>query len=77
MFLFQIKDTLSIVNYRCNLWRLGVIKKTNSDGTMVPSGEIMKKISSIFLVFIFMVFLASGVQAAESVVQLAVPGCFS
>ena len=37
----------------------------------------MKKISSIFLVFIFLVFLAGGVQAAESIVQLAVPGCFS
>lgn len=37
----------------------------------------MKKISSTFLVFISLVFLASGVQAAESVVQLAVPECFS
>ncbi len=37
----------------------------------------MKKIASLFLTFIFLMSLANIAGAAERIVQLTVPGCFS
>jgi len=37
----------------------------------------MKKIASLFLIFIFLMLPAFTAIASEKIVQLTVPGCFS
>jgi hypothetical protein len=37
----------------------------------------MKKIGSLFLGFIFLALLANAAGAAQRIVQMTVPGCFS
>jgi hypothetical protein len=40
-------------------------------------GKMMKKIASLFLIFIFLTAQAFVAGAEERIVQLTVPGCFS
>ncbi|GAB6272500.1 MAG: hypothetical protein STSR0003_23470 [Smithella sp.] len=39
--------------------------------------KMMKKIGSLFLIFIFLTALVDAAGAEERIVQLTVPGCFS
>ncbi len=73
MFLFQITRILSIVICRCIFWRLGVIKIINTH----YAEWLMKKIGSFLLAFIFLISLSNAAGAAERIVQMTVPGCFS
>lgn len=40
-------------------------------------GKMMKKIGSLFLIFIFLTAQVFAAGAEERIVQLTVPGCFS